>query len=78
MVGELPIGKNLERSYSGRIDVLSSIYLEGMNTITKYLGIAVVPANIRTQHLPNASLESFLHTNLFDVTVICLNWSSVY
>jgi hypothetical protein len=53
----------LERSGRGLIEVLShhtSICMGGVTKPTENLKIAGSPAEIRTEHLPNASIERFL------------------
>jgi hypothetical protein len=47
----------------------SGMLLEGLRKLTNIsFRIAVVSAEIRTQHLPNTSIEPYAQNNLFDVT----------
>jgi hypothetical protein len=46
------------------------IFLEGFSETTKNSGTIVdIPAEIRTQHLPNKSLELYRYTNLLGESI---------
>jgi hypothetical protein len=62
MIDEWWIGKDMERIDRGLIYVLSR-QMPG-NTEETSVRIVGIPAEIRTDHLPNTILERYLYTNL--------------
>jgi hypothetical protein len=59
----------LEESGRNVIKVLPENLPEGPRKTMKNLRIVCVPAEVRTEHLPNTSLERNRYVNLLDCTV---------
>jgi hypothetical protein len=51
------MGKSLKGSGYGLIEILSVLWLVEPRVTTKNVGISVVPAEIRTEHLPKVRPE---------------------
>jgi hypothetical protein len=53
------IGKDLEKSGHGPIGYRPGMCLERQRKATYNIGIAGLPTEIRTEHVPNVSLERY-------------------
>jgi hypothetical protein len=61
-----------EEVLSSLIYVLSQFYWKGLRNITKNIRVPSVPAEIRTDHLPNTSLQCYCYNNTRRITFIII------